>query len=156
MKKGKTYLLLSIVIIVWGFLGYRIYSSFYDDEDSMIVNKTNFTKQPRKNSPKEKLEIEYPNRDPFLGKIYKPKPKESTKRKIPVKKSYDSIFRNIRYKGFIKNKTDDSPLYLISYRQRSYVLKLKDEFENIMLLGGTPNEIKVKYKTETKTIRLEN
>lgn len=157
MKKKKTYLLLAIVVFVWGYLGYKVYSSFYGDEEDLITNKIIDNKQAEKKVQKEKLKIKYPDKDPFLGKMYSPKiQKKVSKEAIKITYTYDSIFDKIRYKGFINNKTDTSPLYLLSYKQKSYVIKPNHKFDGILLLGGTPDEIKVNYKTVTKTIKLEN
>ncbi|WP_019037745.1 hypothetical protein [Psychroflexus tropicus] len=152
MKNKKTYILLIVVVIVWGFLLVKIYSAFFGEEEVVISQNTKREYNQKKDVLKETLQVEYPERDPFLGIIYKPKPEPKAVSVKQMRPTYDSIFNAIAYQGFLKNKKDSSHLYLISYRQRSYVLRPKEVFEDIEFLKGSKEEIQVRYKTITKTI----
>jgi hypothetical protein len=158
MKKTKTYILLAVVITIWGFLLFKIYEAFFGEKDQVVYQQNQNRKKLDIKNKKETLQIEYPNRDPFLGIIYKPVPKDESKFKSKPRKkiNYDSIFNTITYKGFIKSKQDSSYLYIINYKQRSLVLKPKDKFEEVIFLSGDAEEIQVKYKSVTKTIKIAN
>jgi hypothetical protein len=156
MKKKKTYILLIVVITVWGFLLFKIYFAFFGEDDSIVFEENRKEIQPQKRTKTKKLQVEYPERDPFLGMMYKPEPKTRSKPLIQKRQSYDSIFNAITYQGFIKNKKDSSRLYLINYKKRSFVLKPNHQFEDVIFLTGTKDEIKVKYKSITKTIEIED
>lgn len=152
MKNKKTYILLTVVVVVWGFLLVKIYFAFFGDEEVVITQNTKREFKQRKSVSKEAVKLEYPNRDPFLGIIYKPKPKlKATTAKVK-RPTYDSIFNAIAYQGSLKNKDDSTHLYLVYYRQKSYVLRPKEVFEGIEFLKGSKEEIQVRYKTVTKTI----
>lgn len=156
MKKSKTYILLVVVVIVWGFLLFKVYKAFFGEKDQILIQYNRKEKRLEDSSPIDTTQIEYPNRDPFLGTLYKPKSIVETITRPKPRKiiTYDSIFSGIIYKGYMQSKKDSSYLYIINYNQRSLVLKPNDKFGEITFLGGDAEGIQVKFKTKTKTIKI--
>lgn len=144
MKKNqKTYLLLVVVVIVWGTIGYQIYQAYSGQEITTAEihqpRRTNYQASIAQND----YQIEPDYRDPFLGKIYrKPKPKKRVKvQKPPV------VFPNIVYKGVINGETDS---YIISINGIQEIFALKQEIKGVKLVRAYQKTVVLQYQKETK------
>ena len=97
-KEKKTYLLLAVVLVIWGVLAFQIFKAVNPSEEVVPVftttQKTNLIKLEKRDT----FSIVANYRDPFLGtlpksSIPKKKKRQSKKEVVPEK--------DIRYTGFI-------------------------------------------------------
>lgn len=146
-KQQKTYILLVLVIGIWGLIGYNVYKNLNPEEPKSI---TNFTKTKTFNlDTKLKDTIVISNyRDPFLGNIINSKKnlKTSTKPQQPVN------FPLIIYNGIINGNRNTS--YIISVQNQQEVVKIGQTFMDVKLLSANSKEITIEYKKARKTIQL--
>ena len=141
-KNQKTYLLLLAVALVWGAIGYQIYSR-YNPDTPVVETQIASTFIPNKKKEVENYTINPDYRDPFLGKIYrKPKPKV----KQAVQKP-QVVFPPITYNGIIKGETK---AFIISINGQEEIFKLKQVIKGVELIRGNDNEIIIKYQGERK------
>jgi hypothetical protein len=67
MKNKKlAYILLPVVLLVWGIVGYKLYVKFFGEEDA-IVASTEIVSEDKANAITDHFEIANNYRDPFLG-----------------------------------------------------------------------------------------
>ncbi len=67
MKNKKlAYILLPVVLLVWGIVGYKLYVKFFAEEDAIVAN-TEIVSEDKANAITDHFEIENNYRDPFLG-----------------------------------------------------------------------------------------
>lgn len=155
MKKKKTlYMMLPLVILVWGFVCYQLFSSFF--------TTPNYAKSEVKQLieiaeiEKEAFVIVANYRDPFLGKQAKSKVINTsvvaakTSKSSPVKMT--KIWPSIRYKGMIKNNNSDRRVGIFEVNGKEYLIKEKESVSDIKFLSITKHEVTVEFQKEKKTI----
>jgi len=79
-KKGKTYLLIAVVLGIWGTIGYQVYSKLSPDETPILATNSSISFSPKQEITKDTFSISATHRDPFLGKPYQKKNTSSGKR----------------------------------------------------------------------------
>ena len=148
--KGKrnTYLLLILVLVVWGIIGYRIIGAISPSEtpENLPVTDVDFRPEPVKQQARFKLH-DYP-RDPFLGG-YVVKP--VTKPQRSVKKKPEISWPAIRYSGFVSGTQSGENIYFIYINSRQYLLKPGIEAEGIKLIKGNPTSVILRFKGQNQT-----
>ncbi len=157
-KKKQIVLLVPLVVIIWGVIGYRIYKTVKGNtEVKELVTIHNLPVQAVEKKEVYTLKLDYS--DPFLKnrRSYSPpvqntvkaesKPKPvvvKTVKKIPVR------WPNIVYHGLIEHKKDHRILYLVEVDGVSHFMhegQLQDELE---LVKAYQDSIWVKYKEEDR------
>ncbi|WP_040578835.1 hypothetical protein [Croceivirga radicis] len=142
-KTIKTYLLLTLVLIIWGILGYKIVKGLkpQSQPESIDLNDKGIS-ITEMTIRKDTYQILANYRDPFLGDLPKKKVKiavnsKSHKAKIPSKA--------IRYTGRIIQKTLNKSLYFVSIDGKEFLMKHGEIKEGVKLISGNEKEIKVSY-----------
>lgn len=145
-KQQKTYLLLIIVVAVWGLIGYQIYNHLNPDVPSV---KKVFAKKyiPKIQVKKEKYTLKGAYRDPFLGKMVTQK---TTKRRQEKKPTMP--FPSIQYNGVVQGGKNTS--YIITVDNQQEILKVGKTFQKITLVYANSTKIKVRFQGVTKVIQL--
>ncbi|WP_340064288.1 hypothetical protein [Ascidiimonas aurantiaca] len=148
--KGKknTYLLLTLVLVVWGIIGYRIIGAISPSEapEALPVTDVSFRPEPVKQQARFELH-EYP-RDPFLG-TYAVKP--VTKPTTSVTKKPEIPWPAIRYSGLVGGAKSGENIYFIYIDSRQYLLKPGSEAEGIKLVKGSPASVVLRFKGQNQT-----
>lgn len=150
-KQQKTYLLLIGVLLIWGIIGYQIFSQLNPTEKTSFIDnkKTEYT--PEKRVELEKYIVKANYRDPFLGKTYS---KKKTKpRKATAQKKEIIPFPSVIYTGFVEGSLAKS--YIITVNGKQEVLKINQTFENITLLRANDKEATIKFNDIIKKIPIE-
>lgn len=150
-SKRNTYVLLSAVLILWGFIGYRVFASMNlpKENNSGLVKTEKF--QPKEITAKETYIIQANYKDPFLGTMEKPKKKI---RVISKKRKEKIVFPNVEYKGVFSSSVKNNTVYLIIINSKKEMFKIKEVYQDVKLLQGDKEKITVKYKTEKQTFYL--
>lgn len=146
-KKKNIYILLPIVILVWGFVFYQLYGYFFstpsyaNTEEKTIINIDEIKK--------DTFSIVANYRDPFLSQ----KRAQTVNHRVAVKTNGSKTKKNstptvlkwpsIQYKGMIKNNNSERRVAIVTV----------DGKERIVKEGTTLNELKVvKIEKETITV----
>jgi len=150
-NKRNTYFLLVLVLVVWGMIGYRIFSSLGTDKNAELSKNIAVNFNPTAIKKQDTFTISSYDRDPFLGTF--------KRKKIPVKRKSISVKKEIqwptiRYSGLIDNTNTDKQIYFVFVNNVQYLMKLKDEMEGVKLLKATNDEITVRFNKQTKKIAL--
>lgn len=158
MKKKKTlYMMLPLVVLVWGFVLYQLFGSFFSppnyakEEFKPIVNIAEIKK--------DTFLIVADYRDPFLGKKVRRRVKSSgavSKNRTGTRKTKTSktekVWPVIIYKGMIKNNNSDRRVGILNVGGKEYLIKEKDIVGEVTILSINKNKVNVRFQKENKTI----
>lgn len=151
-NKKAIYVLLPLVIAIWGMISYRIYSAVNSSSESReeVFFQAGFT-PPKALVDTFSLIANY--RDPFLGKTIVET--ESEKPKSPVIKKEKPkpeaiVWPAIVYKGMIKNQKSNKQLCLVSIAGQDNMMKEGDVATEVELKKITKDSIEVIFKKQSK------
>ena len=150
--KGKipTYLLLFVVLTIWGVLIYKFASDLSDD--SIVQNKLEqgTFKKPVSVStnPFELLPVE---QDPFLGTLYREKEKKTTSRNTTIK----ILWPQLHYDGIVSDGKGKSKVFLVNINGIQHLLKTGDTISSIKVVRGNAKSVFLRYKGQTKEFTIE-
>jgi hypothetical protein len=157
-NKKNIYILLPIVLLVWGGVLYQFFSFTTADEGlentPMVLNI-----KPFKLKEINAFSINVNYRDPFLGKTDAPQAtsdaKKSASKTIKKTKIEEVIaWPSILYKGIVSDTKDKIRIYMLIIGGKTCLMK-KGETENEVFLKDGDNEsIYVKYKGNLNLIML--
>lgn len=157
-NKKNIYILLSVVLFVWGAVLYQVFSFTNTDE---IVSSANpeFIIKPLKIKKRQTFAINVNYRDPFLGKMYAPqtasKVKSSTVKKA-VKIQEPLVWPLILYKGMISDTKDKNKIFMLVIDGHNTYMRIGDTENEIFLKNGDKESVYVKYKGNLNLIMLQD
>ena len=156
--KKIIFFLLTLVLIVWGIIFYRILSRSSLPTISVAPNIT-LKEENRNQFLKDTFHIKANYRDPFLGKLVfsdqcinlKPRPI----RKQPTAKPSigTTSWPSISYGGLIKNQKSNKQLILIMINGENGLMKLGDQINGIELKKVYKDSIEVSMDRLSMIIR---
>lgn len=134
MLKGKKsiYVLLPINLIIWGYIGFKIYSAMNEEEGFIPQEYTiSKTKLMKEDSTHYTLSLNY--KDPFLKQEYNSidyskkslsnRNSTSTPTTLPNGNSVATEQKDIKFLGIIENKTSGVKTALISINGISHIIR---------------------------------
>ena len=155
MKKRKTlYIMLPLVILVWGFVCYQLFSSFFTTPN---YAKAEVKQEVKITEIKKETFLLVANyRDPFLGKKARSRIKKTvagtsertTVSTVKTTKNWPSI----SYKGMIKNNNSEKKVGIFNVNGKEYLIKEKETVNEITFLSINKSKVSVRYQIELKTI----
>ena len=146
-KKRKTYLLLVLVIGVWGLIGYNIFSYLNPEAphfEPQIQQQFTVHKETKQ---KDTLVISN-YRDPFLGKI------KTNRKNLKTQNTPIINYPTVVYHGIVKGAKVKS--YIISVHNQQELVKIGHTFLGVKLISANTKQIIITYKKVKKTIKLQN
>ncbi|PRX57191.1 hypothetical protein [Flagellimonas meridianipacifica] len=146
-NKKKTYLLLLVVLAIWGILGFRIIATLGPSEEVQSPTKTVALEQPLTLKKRDTFSINANYRDPFLGTL----PKTKKKAKTPKKKSPIAPKRSIAYHGSVAQNGSKSRLFFVWVDNQQYIFEKGKSIDGVTVVSGTKERIKVTYAGHTET-----
>ncbi|MFD0963846.1 hypothetical protein [Pseudofulvibacter geojedonensis] len=151
-KKKKTYLLLVVVLGLWGTIGYKIISALNPEESEVLVENISVDFSPEKTKI-DTFSITQVKRDPFLGKLSQSINK-TNQFGNKNSKNNESVtpWPQIQYQGIVKKQGGSSKIFIITINQQQYLLKKNQEVERVKLIKGTSKEVYLRFNKETKII----
>ena len=151
-SKSAVYFLVLLVIVVWGLIAYRIYSTLKGGNS--IPNKSDFTGDLVRDSAEVSFKLIANYRDPFLGKyvgekISHPKAVQSLP-PAPI------LWPEIRFKGVIKNQQSNKLLVLVTINGKERIMKADQMTDLVTVMKIYRDSIIVAYKNENRVINKIN
>lgn len=160
-NKKNIYILLPIVLFVWGCVLYQVFSLARYDEG--ISTENNFyTIKPLQIKARQKFTIDITYRDPFLGKMYVSEKGPQIKTKSsnvnrPIKPKETVVWPSILYKGLISDsKENKKQIFILIIDGKNYYMKIGDTQEGVFLKTGDRESVYVKYKANLNLIMLQD
>lgn len=152
-NKKNIYFLLPLVVIIWGLIGYKIFSGLNPAAFNEKVIQTNKRFIPKTVKQTETFKINSNYRDPFLGTIKKKKTAVRKTGKSVDKKIF--VFPNVIYKGIIAPKNRNEKVFIIVVNGKQYLFKRNSVFDSIKLLSGSSQEVVLEFQNHRQTFPLE-
>lgn len=159
MKSKKSiYILLPLVLIIWGMLIYQFFSYSSPDEieiDAEVPTVVNI----EYNAP-DTTTIDASHRDPFTGKLENSK---SANKKV-VKSNTHSMNQDvapqeqvqIEYKGIVTDVVNKNKVFMILINNQTFLMKQGDKEKDVELISGNNESILIKHRgKKTKIFLIE-
>lgn len=148
MKNKKSiYILLPLVLLIWGILGYRLFS-FFGNEEEPIENDLTFQVQNTTNKAPDSVKIVVDYRDPFSGKLSNGnnsnKLKTSNLRKPKIETVLNNMEENkpiIVYRGLVSDTKDKNKVFMFSVDNKTYLLEKGQTENDIKVISGDTKQI---------------
>lgn len=157
MKSKKSiYILLPVVLFIWGMVLYQFFS--YSNDDELIeVSSVNLHLKPLSFKERDTFSIDVAYRDPFLGKMYKANASNGIKKstiKKPIKTEQPLLWPTIVYKGIVSDSKDKTRVFMLIINGQTFLMKKGDIENDVFLKDGNRESIYVKYKGNLDIILL--
>ena len=153
MKKNKkTYLLLGLVLTIWGILGIKIIGALRPTENKQPIAEAVFTEAPPEIQKKDTIVIFGTYRDPFLGTLPKPD-KPITQKAAKPKPQLPK--KSIVYLGSVAQNGAKNRMFFVTIDGQQHIISKNQEINEVTLLWGNASSIRVKYPGHTQTIALQ-
>lgn len=157
-NKKNIYILLPIVLLVWGGVLYQVFSFSSTDKISP-VEKNEFIIKPLKIKERQTFAINVNYRDPFLGKMYAPKKDsaahvKSTKVNRQPKPQETLVWPSVLYKGMISDIKEKKKVFILIIDGKNHYMKIGDTQNEIFLKDGDKESVYIKYKGNLNLIML--
>ncbi|MFC4816007.1 MULTISPECIES: hypothetical protein [unclassified Flavobacterium] len=167
MKNKKSiYILLPLVLGIWGSVLYQFFS-FSEQEEQLntgSVHPVNLS--PIKKFAADTSEIDVNFRDPFLGGSYQSvstnstssngRPVKSAKKVKPqIKIKEPLVWPEIKYKGIVSDTKNKNKVFMLVINGRTYLMKIGSTENEVTLIEGDRETIDVKYKNEVNLFVIE-
>lgn len=160
MKNKKAiYILLPAVILIWGLVAYRIYSSVSDEKNIPITQSNIFAEKPAIVNDTFSIHNNY--RDPFLDKtnlwqaqeIGNSNPVKQTEVVKEVKQAEVIRWPVILFSGLVKNQKSNKQIVLMTINGTSHLMKQGEQIAGISLTKVYKDSVEVTYEKEKKVIK---
>ena len=160
MKNKKLiYLLLPVVIAIWGIIFYRIFNTTGGDENN-VVKEINAGTDKGQSSYTDTFSISANYRDPFMGKLAvgnndQPKATTSMQKKAvePKPQPAPTPWPALAYSGMIKNQRSSIQLAMLQVNGQSYNIKSGETVEGVQVMKIYRDSVEVIFQKEKRTIR---
>ena len=130
-NKVITYLLLAIVLIVWGIIFNKVFK--VNNEELFVYSKTNVTKNSDTLIPIQKYQLKLNYTEPFLGTSNQVKKQITSKPKV-LKLNTPFPIENFSYLGMIKNTRKKSTLAIVKWKGLEAYLAIGEKIDNIQVI----------------------
>ncbi|UOB17896.1 hypothetical protein [Abyssalbus ytuae] len=153
-NKRNTYLLLILVIVIWGIIAYKIISSLGNNSTPAGPEQkfeVSFNPKPVKGIDTFSIKANY--RDPFLGTVEKPKSVIVSK---PKTTQPPEIEIPVSYSGFIKDKKTREKIFFVHINGMQHLMKANKEINGVKLVSGNDKEITVLLNKKRKIIKISH
>lgn len=143
-------MLLGVVLLIWGVVGYKILNTLSPDAPTQNQLKE-ISFEPKKIAEKDTFSILANYRDPFLGTL--------PKKKVVKRKSKPKVAAvpepNIIYTGSVINNDKKNSIFFVTIDGNQFLMKTKQQKQKVTLLSGTETAIRVRINGKLKTIAIQ-
>lgn len=160
-NKKNTYILLLLVLFIWGAVMYQFFSFSNANEENLIVSKE-FNLKPIEIKTRDTFSINANYRDPFLGKTFEDKNSSTTSTKKAIKKKPKEpkveevfVWPKILYKGIVSDTKDKNKVFMLIIEGQTFLMKIGSTEKEVFLKEGDRESIYIKYKGRLNLILIE-
>jgi len=151
-NKAKTYILLVVVLGIWGAIGYKIINGIRSDAPQLASQEFDDTFKPKTTSEIEGFSIQKIERDPFMGTMANIKKQKTLGISKNMQQPNDSS-KIIVYGGLVKRQNTKDQVFVVNINNNQYLLKKGQIADSIRLIRGNAKEIVISYNNKSQTIK---
>lgn len=154
-SKKAIYVLLPLVLIVWGLILYKVFTGLSDGPDLPVYSNQVPSESVERATEPDTFSIHANYRDPFLGKLLSKKPvvKKSKKPKKVLKKPPVVIrWPSITYGGMVRNQQSQKMVAMVKISGKDNLMKEGEELDGIQLVKVYRDSIQLGFQGEKKMI----
>jgi hypothetical protein len=156
-NKKNIYILLPIVLLIWGAVLYQFFT-FTSGDEQQIPNAEIGIK-PFKIKDKDTFSISISKRDPFLGGISSSENSNKVKKVVSSNKSAqikeELIWPEVSYKGIVSDNNEKVKVYMLIINGKTYLMRKGEQQEGVKLKDGDRETIYALYKGDLKVIFIQ-
>ncbi len=159
MKSKKSiYILLPIVLIIWGMLIYQFFSYTSSEIIEVQEELPLFVKIDYKEPDTTALDVNH--RDPFTGRLESAKEKSSISKVKTINtpkiktETTPEVQTQIEYKGIVSDVANKKKVFMVIIDNQTYLMKQGDKENGVELINGNRESITIKHKGKKKNILL--
>ncbi len=153
-NKTKTYILLVLVLGIWGTIGYKIITGLNPDVPVQAENNINVSFTPEKIKTTDTFSVQTTERDPFLGTLTR-RNKSRTKANKSVKPIKEENVPQITYQGLVRKQSSSQQVFVVTVNGKQHLLKRGQTIDKVKLIRGNAKEIVVSNNNKQQTIKLQ-
>ncbi len=150
-NKRNTYVLLIVVLAIWGIIGYRVLKTLNPSQEESAVTEKGVSFHPEKLKKQESFTIAVQERDPFLGTMTRPQKKKAAKPAVREEMPPEMEVP-VYYFGMVKDGKSREKIYFVQIDGMQQLMRIHDEVKGVKLLKGSEQEITVLYNGKRKVI----
>jgi hypothetical protein len=147
--KKKTYLLLALVVTVWGTIAYKIIAALNPELIKTPQQSLALHSDFKVDIKVDTFSINIVNRDPFLGTLLK----KTTKKRTKTIKTIQ--WQPISYQGTIKQNKTKEQIFIVTIKGTQHLLKKGQVRDSVTLVYGNTKSVTMSYKNQSKSFSLK-
>lgn len=157
MKKKLTYLMLPVVIAIWGIIFYRIFYAAGERNVAVIKEERGVDVTKRKFTA-DTFDLIADYRDPFLGKAAATEQKAASSPVSTQKSEHKPspsviLWPSVSYSGMIKNQSSAVQLVLLQVNGNSHTVKAGEVVEGIKIMKVYKDSVEVSFGKEKRVFK---
>lgn len=137
------------MIVIWGFLIYKIVDAF-SSENTTIANTQKANFKPPKRIQKDTFSLVPIKSDPFLGTVYSKSKETAVNTNTTYRPRNEKQWPSIGYFGIVADKKSTSSVYIVSVNGQQFLLKQGDSLQKLKIIKGSEKNIYIRYEGQTK------
>ncbi|XLS30049.1 hypothetical protein ACJD0Z_04310 [Flavobacteriaceae bacterium M23B6Z8] len=153
-NKRNTYLLLVLVLAIWGIIGYRIVGALAPDDTEITKPVITAEFNPKPIQERERFSISSYNRDPFLGTI-KVKKTHKPQKQVNTTAPKEEPWPDIRYAGRVGDSESEEDIFFIYINDTQHLFTNGFETNGVKLLKGDASGVMLRFKGKTRQYTLD-
>jgi hypothetical protein len=154
-NKRNTYILLLLVLSIWGMVIYKFFSA--TQEEPRIGSPGPTELKPYTFNKPDSVIIDVNYRDPFLGKTYSTT--RATTSRVRSSKAKEAeqpiVWPQVIYKGIVSDAKNKKKIFILIINGHRYLMKEKENIDDIILKSGNRQSVIVQYNGDLTTVYLE-
>ena len=152
--KRVNYILIPVVLAVWGIVFYKIFGSLSGSHKVAVINYDDKSSMQEQEDSSFKLIADY--RDPFQGESFetaskqRPRGSDAKSKVTNEEKSPETKWPAINFLGTIKKQKEIFAIMKI--HNKTFTMKKGEEIENVKMLMIMKDSVQIQYQGTTKII----
>lgn len=153
-NKSKTYILLAVVLLIWGIVGYKLISALNPEAvPQQTAANYEVAFKPKNEIIEDTFTLKGVERDPFLGKMIKPE-KEVKKKITGIKKSISPVpEKQLAFSGTVSDKTSKEKIFFIQIDGVQQLMSPGQIINGVKLISGNEQQVIVSSNGKRKVIK---
>ncbi|AWI25280.1 hypothetical protein [Flavobacterium pallidum] len=154
-SKKSIYILLPVVIGIWGLIVYQLFN--YGDADNVTDKMPELTLRPLPVMKKNAILIDINPRDPFLGKILSADNGRAAHTGGFKKKTASQGLQwpEVRYKGIVSDVKEKTKVYMLTIDGATFLMKKGIQEKGITIKDGDRKTVKIIFNGVQKVISIQ-